>query len=356
MGVTFALRGTSLTAHRALERAEYIARVRASESDPFPAVISNSDSGVFGESVIDMYSAGARALLSYLGRSNISSGALTILLRIVPLYSGSPSSNLSFFYSGSGIITIWSIQIQHLTTGALRIIFREFAGVAVADISVNWSPTANQAYDIMISWDGSTDANAIKVSIEGEEVLTGTSTKERTIGEDRVHSEICFGQTSTGFTAPSEYYVNELVLFDTAENHVYTPRTDFYDCVAFDGAQNSDPGVANVRENTTYYASGVLKTGTLHIYTNTDPGVANVREGTAYTYNDSEKVGTLHIYTNTDPGIANVSTGTTYYFNDNLLTGVRDIVTNTISEATLEGQETDAVLTGQNTDAVLEAE
>lgn len=53
-------------------------------------------------------------------------------------------------------------------------------------------------------------------------------------------------------------------------------RTAFVDAVAYDGLNSTDPGIANVRNLTSYYILGESKTGTCAV-----PGAADVRNGTA---------------------------------------------------------------------------
>lgn len=92
-------------------------------------------------------------------------------------------------------------------------------------------------------------------------------------------------------------------------------RDSFVDADAFNGRAYSDPGIANVRLSSGYTLAGVSYTGSLIL-----PATTDVKIGVNY---DTGSVTGSYIASEryTDPGITNVKLNTSYLFNAATLTG-----------------------------------
>lgn len=316
MSVVFALRGTSLDAYHSLG-----GKSPALSGSPVPALEASVISGAFGGSVINMD--GALKKLSWPGRKNIApapNGAVTILKRILPTFSGTPGSNTGLMRwdasSGSDLLG-WFINPDgslfiYLVNAAAAILWNH-----TTPVKSDW--VADQPTDLMISWDGSADANSVKVSIDGVEFDTFTPAGASGIDPSRIMI-LEAGIAFSGVQAP-KFKLNELLIFDSAEAHVYAARTNFWPIDALDGLDNSDPGIANVRSGTIYLFGGASRSGSLQVPTAANvragvavdagtgsldlPAVANVRAGT--TFDGATKTGLLDL-----PAVANVRLGTAF--------------------------------------------
>lgn len=221
-------------------------------------------------------------------------------MRIVPNWSGTTTAGsrrqalLNISGGRYGAARSW-IQLNINATGTLEAtVVGKYGNQRVGvTTTTQFNPTSGQANDLMFSWDGTTGTGKFKISIDGVEAgaLTPFSANDF---DGALVAEIAVGTAYD--MAFCDFKLNELLIFDSAENHVYSARTDFYACNAFDGQSNTGAGAANIRSGTTEVIAGVTFTGTAAI-----PTAANVRAGTA----TDATTGTLAV-----PVAANVRYGT----------------------------------------------
>jgi len=280
MAIVFALRGTSLDAYRSFSGKS--PGLFYNDSNGAPAVAS--DGGAFGGSAINLNLASGTANrgLIYTGLNNLSNNAaFAILIRYAPNYTGSPAQNRSLWQVTSGLTStgFGTMRMYHTTAGKLHLwISRCSDGLDCTDAATtaSFSPTSGTYYDIMFSWDGTGSANTMKFSVNGAELETRSPASSRA----RSGQDVKF---TPGLIIGGNYNqaglngkLSEFIVWDNAEPHTYTARTDFLSTTAFDGLSNTDPGIANVRLSTGYVIAGTSYTGTAAI-----PSAANVRSGTA---------------------------------------------------------------------------
>lgn len=266
MGIRFIVRGTSLDAWFSYN---------GKTSGPFgniaddPAVTANANAGVFGSSVINLIPASVTKGLIYQGRLNVgaasNNGTFSVLSRIVPSQTLSP-------FTGAGIIEVGSSRNPYGFAYRCGINSSGKAYVQLADLAGNLTTytgattinsTANVPFDIMFTWNGTAAANAIKISKDGVEIESITSTNTCSGRIVNAMSNIIVGSISAGPTG-TKHSLNELIVWDTVESHTYSVRTDFWSQATFDGQSYTDPGIANVKNGTSYTYAGTSQTGTFN--------------------------------------------------------------------------------------------
>lgn len=392
--------GTSLTPRRA--RGGKLFQILKVTGQTDPTVTADNSAGIFGGSYIAKATAASRRSIAYQGGGNWSENAgFTILMRIIPRWTGLPPQRQALFtISGPSGFNEDGIQATLYTTGQFITICRDRVPNNNINFAAGNTGTVNNGFvsgtpvDICFQWDGTTGANAFKVSINGTVVLSGTASAAIT---SRMNSQMSlifgFMDYSSNFTA--NYDINEIAIWNDATSYPVTTsgRTDFVTSTPFDGTQYDSisaselkigvtkvlagvsvvgtyyaaerwslPAVANILSGVTALDNGSVVTGTFQA-----APLAKVQEGYAYgpggTY-----IGTLHLpvtdaivaadlkvgitrkvndvdvtgtYTAAErwssPGNVNVSIGTTFLVDGVVQTGTRQVVTNVINEAILEG-------------------
>ncbi len=227
--------------------------------------------------------------ISWPGRSNTPNGrAISVLARFRPGYTGTPGTSQSIFgltaMSGKTI----NMSMQHLsTTGTVVMsIINESAGVVLTANSFGaWSPTSGTWYDIVFTWDGNTTVNGINVYIDG--TLLGQATGGAAFAAgwtNQYFSDIALGSAGNQGGSLNAGRMDEFVIWGNVIDPTAVvldsgtgslngaARTSLVAAAAFDGSAYSDPGIANVKLNTTYSYAGVTLTGSL-VSTTTITGV-----------------------------------------------------------------------------------
>lgn len=267
MALTFALRGTSLDAWYS-NNGKTAAPFGNVVNDP--ALVVNTNTGVFGSSVIDMVPTSVTKGLIFPGITNVcgltNNGQFSVICRIVPTVSASPfvgygcievacSRNPYGFAYRCGISSLGKAYVQlsdlagNLTT---------YTGTTVNNVTIN------VPVEFMFTFDGTATAGAILISKDGAALESLTSTNTCAGRISRAMSNLITGSITAGPTT-TKANLNELLVWDTKETYTYTARTDFWSVSTFDGLSNTDPGIATVLSGQTYYMAGILKTGTLDI-------------------------------------------------------------------------------------------
>lgn len=315
MAIVFALRGTQLNAYYA-RFADTAGLLSSGATGGDPVVTASGGAGIFGGSYINKANGtGLMRALNYPGYSNTpSTTAFTVLMRIIPRWaSGAPTIQQTLFaiggYSGSGTN---KIECSLLTSGALR--FRQTndnnSNATLNDTSATYSGwTINTPADLMVSWDGTTSANAFKWSIDGVAIGTMTISSAFTV-KTGIRSCIVVGAGVD--SNHSNFDVNEMVIYDTAENHVYATRSGFISVANTIGY----PVASVVQTGVTLPVTGSY-TDSVGTYDGsdrwTDPGQSLVNLGTTYKANSTSlnKTGTLQPLTSILDATDGVETGYT---------------------------------------------
>lgn len=398
MSLRFYLKSTSLDAHHS-----YAGKL----SSPFanvadnPAIVANANPGVFGGQVINMVPASVTKGLIFVGRENLgivaNTGGFSIRIRLVPTATASPFKGFGFIASGTIAGSHgFAYRVGMSTAGKFYIQTADLAGNVVTVVGTTvYNAVADVPFDAMMTWDGTSVANAVKCSIDGVEFDTLTVAAPTACTNRKVLSlaSMVTGTIPGGSVAADlRANINDLAIWDTQEPHVYTVRTDFDNIPFFDGQLNVSAGAGNIRTGVNETIAGVVIPGSAVIpsLANTkigvagdggtgtydgsdrwsDPDVANVRLDTTYKANSEtdNRTGTAVIpslantkigvagdggtgtYDGsdrwTDPTEAKVQVGTEYKANSttNNKTGTLETVTNVVDEASLTGPDYEATL------------
>lgn len=164
--------------------------------------------------------------------------------------------------------------------------------------------------DIVITWDGTNAANALKLWIDGVNVTSETMTNQWVA--PTFHDTVSVGGVTT--STPFAHFVfeefviwNEVidptaVTLDSGSGSLNGPsRTSLVTVSALNGGSYTDPGEANVKSGESYTYAGAAKTGTYSASCDY-PSEANVRNGTSF--GSGAYTGTLVV-----PSSANVRSG-----------------------------------------------
>ena len=342
MALLFALRGNSLTPRYAKGGKEYSLFLGPSTVAVPPVPVSLAHASCFGGWAIESNTAaGDYREWYYSAKNNWVRGTRTfsMLVRAATNYSGTPPNDINLMRIGEPrAITVYGgarIWLQDNNTALFHAAPKNgFANHFYSALSLSGNPLVSGVFkDYMLTAD---DATGLwYASIDGVEVATGSLNGDGagTWDFDWVTCpSIVFGAW------PFNGWINEALIWDTCEPHVYSPRTAWLDCEDFDGSTYTDPGEANVRNSTGYSHAGVSKTGTLVVpsLANTKTGVAG--DGGTGTYDGSDR------WTALDESV--VARGQAYKSNSttNNRTGELDNVTNVIAESVAYGQTDSAIL------------
>jgi hypothetical protein len=374
MAIKFALRGNSLNAYKHSGSGKIPLSADINQAGA-PTVVA--DAGAIGGFAINYDGGGNAKGHIFPGFENCQkTGAISILARIAPTYSGSPAANTSIISIGGprllNAAAIQLIQVDHLTNGNIVASCTDIIGGGINFTVIGaWVPVSGTYYDIVVTYSGGSGANALKVYIDG--VLLGQATVGRVwTAAYNLQSSILVGigqnQILSGHYHLNEYLIDDTVVDPTPSglNWNGAARAAFVTVPGvLDPTNSSDPGIANVRNGTAYNLNGVALAGTAAIPSAANvragtavdatvgtaaiPAAANVRLGTAVDAGNGTaaipapgnvKLGVAVDATNgtlesTDPGIANVRRATSYKIESATLVGTLDVVTHTMNRAVL---------------------
>jgi len=323
MSVIFQVRGTSLDAYYARFNKK-AGLIYGGNSAP-TVVADGTMAGLFGGSYIQKANANSLVRgLVYPGFTNTWDGtAFSLLWRIIPRWTGLPTTIYNLVsiagYSGSGL---QKVEVNLLNTGKIRVRLSNTnqSTLALTDsTAVSTAFTSGVPMDIMLSWAGSTAAGNLKLSIDGTEFDTLTMALASPTPDPSVRTGIVIGAGVD--TNHSNYDLNEFVIFNSAENHVYSPRTDFYTAPA-SGDRYPTAGIIKLDQTVPQVHSFTDLVGTYDATERySDPGTANVVSGVQYQFNSTSnnRTGTKGACSN--PGVSNVRRGTNYTIDGTAYTG-----------------------------------
>ena len=269
MSLRFALRGTSLNAWYSTAGSSPGFFSNLGNAD-YPALVANANAGVFGGSVIDMVPNSVTKGMNFIGRGNLgatnNNGSFAVLARLVPTLTQSPCTGYGVIECGNCFgLHGNGYRLGINATGNPFIQLADQAGNILTYTSAHvLNVVQNVPFDIMFTWDGTTNAGSLKVSIDGIEVDTFTPDAQVAVSNRDVQSLPTFGIGET-VSSPiqTKLRLNELLIWDTQEAHVYAARTGFWPVASFDGLVSTDPGAANVLSGIAYMINGAAFSGSL---------------------------------------------------------------------------------------------
>lgn len=297
MALLFQVRGTALNAYFSTFSSQWGSAYGGAGGTSIPAVTADAGAGIFGGSYIAKAATVARTL-QYPGFTNVpSNNVISILMRIIPRWSGNPAGIEHLISicspSANGVA---KIELMIDTAGKIRFRNTDQAGVGLSLVTgtVAFNPTSGTPVDLFFSWNGTTSAGAFKIGVDGVELdtLTITSVTNASPTSQLSRAMITMGHGID--TQRANWDLNELCIWNTAESHTYSVRTDFTSASNTEGY----PVASVIKTGTSFpvLSSYSASTGTYDGSDRwTDPGVANVRLDTEYKANSTSnnKTGTM---------------------------------------------------------------
>lgn len=267
MALLFALRGDSLTPRYAKGGKEYSTFLGGSTLAVPPVPVALSDPSCFGGYAIQSNTAaGDYREWYYSARGNWVRGTRTfsMLVRAATNYSGTPPNDINLMRVGEprsntvyGGARIWlqdnntclfmaqpknGLSNHFLTAPSLS------GNPLVAGVFKDYMLTANDATG---KW---------YASIDGVQVATGDLAGDGNGAWDFdwiTAPNIVFG------TWPFNGWINEALIWDTCEPHVYSPRTAWLDCADFDGTAYDNVAANELKSGLTKRQAGVSVVGSV---------------------------------------------------------------------------------------------
>lgn len=314
---------TQLAAYRAAGGGTVNLVYDAAAGASIPAVVTDNTAGVFGNKVIQIGDNTHLRGIQYPGGANMpaNAGPITVRVRIQPRFTGAPSQQCVLWAAeGFGTFNTNTCWFYLDATSKLNVLIKDVYGktyVNVQSVAISPTLTSGTPVEFMFSWDGSTTAGKVGISMNGVQVSALTATAVAAAWDRTLINMVNWGWSARFNLA--NFDLIEGVIYDTAEAWVYTPNVTFVTDTAFDASTNTDPGVGNVRNGTAYTIAGAALTGTVVVpsLANTKTGVAG--DGGTGTYDGSDRW--------SDPGITNVRSATAYKANNtaNNRTGSLDL-------------------------------
>jgi hypothetical protein len=219
-----------------------------------------------------------------------TTGKFSVLCRCSFSFTGAPG-NLSSIFAISGPPLVGSagnamVMVNLHPDGTIRLFLNnQRGGVLFTNSSFGaWTPVAGTWYDIVLTWDGTTSANAIKLYIDATSFANKSAGNVSTDASGNyVQGSVILGMgTSSGFRG--DVLVNEFVIWDDVIDPTSgglnlngASRGSFVSVPApLDPTNSVGAGPGNIRNGTTETINGVAVTGTASI-----PVANDVRNGTA---------------------------------------------------------------------------
>lgn len=315
MAIVFALRADS---------ASYTARysLNSTEAQTMGNGVISYDTdatAITGHNInLDQGSASTR-VIQYPFRGVHTAKAISVLIRMKP---GQVNLLGGFWHIGQANgysvndLTLWQ------NSSLYQLIAFNDAMTTVRNGSMGVTPIADVWQDIVLTWDGTTSANKLKLYVDG---VATSQTAGAAWATTTFHDTLAIGGITPG-VANARFKFEEFVVWDTEIDPTSVTlesgtgslngasRTSLVSVSALNGGSYTDPGESSVKTGTSYTHAGVAKTGTYDGSDRwTDPGESNVKTGVSYKANSTSnnKTGTYSA-TCDYPTAANVRLGTSY--------------------------------------------
>lgn len=280
----FSYRSVTLTAYSALSDAAPTIFYRGAIPVGITDAVAGASSAI-GSKVLDLNGAAAAngANLTFFGYSNLSlSGGQQLSILWRGSFGITSAGNLVLASIGGGVSGYYPNLFGFATNnGDLRVQIFGPTGAAIYNTTgFGWSGNAagmtrGVMYDLLVSYNGATNASNLKVWLNGTLVQTSNASPVIPAYNIQRMIQICIGGGMNGITDATQY-VNEVCIWNTeiaADSVTLTgltgattlsgiSRTEFVEATPFNGHYSLDPGIANVASGVTYAINGVSLTGT----------------------------------------------------------------------------------------------
>jgi hypothetical protein len=275
MSMIFAYRSSQLDAFLSQSGKVFAPRLG---DNTVAAIALGADASAIGGQVLLKAHATKERCLGFIGQNNWpSTNQLAVLLRIIPRFTGNPAANVTLFQTNGDINGSPSGAKIFIDTFG-RLIFNVYDqyGALIGALTKNSALglVSGTAVDLFISWDGTINAGALKINVNGVTTDQGTNGSALT-----ARNNLAAGPLLVGPGTNANFDLNELVIWDDAVDPLTlglgAARSTFVTATAFDGQLIVDPGVKNVRKNVVYTLRGVNYTGSLFV---PDPDVQRISD------------------------------------------------------------------------------
>ena len=240
MAITFHVISTQLNAYRGLGGVTASLVYDAANGVAAPAVTTNGTTGVFGGNVISMSQATYVKGLMYPGGANMPAcGPMSVRIRVVPQFTGTPSVAQSLWAcDGFGGFNTKMCWLYWDTANKLEFLIQDQYGKqycnATSTATVTPTAVSGTPIEFMAVWDGTATAGtSVRFSCNGVELDQQTALAASGSWDNSI-----FKAMTVGFNSRLQlrnFDLNELVVYNTAENHVYTVNAGFVTDTPFDG-------------------------------------------------------------------------------------------------------------------------
>lgn len=265
----FQVRGTQLKPYYSTGSSKFCT-LRHGTSAADATVDTLATAGVFGSKVLNFTSSGAttaRTLLySLAGGNGPASRVMSVLARIVPLWTGTPATIQYLAQMGLSQFAAPYMVLWVNTAG--KVFFQIIGGTGT--ILVNYTSSAALSFtngvptDVLVTWDGTNTSSTVNLYQDGSLVESGSPSSANTAWNQEGLALLQCGSADTGASdRGTNYYLNELCLW----NSVQTPpasRSDFVSSLNLNG--DTVPSASDVKSGV---VSG-LNTGTLVVNSSAD--------------------------------------------------------------------------------------
>lgn len=280
MSCIFAVRSDSFNAR--VSRAGKIGKPAgygqlSGQSAFLPALVS--DAAAIGGTTFDMAdNAEVAKVILWPGFDNLPSATTRNISVVIRVRFQTYAINQRIWMLGSAY-NLNSISLSGTLGTSLRVEATDGAGTTcINSFNAAHGLSSTALYnDIVVTWDGTTTANSLKVYVNGSSITSQTPAAVWSIAPF-CQSQIVLGGYQSALNA-SRMFVNEFLIFDEvlsagtiSTEFAGTGRTSFYSVAAYDGL--TWPTEASTLNTQTWNEFGVGKTGTATI-----PSASNVKTG-----------------------------------------------------------------------------
>lgn len=181
------------------------------------ALTATNNGGTLNDGMLQLLGADTEKYVDYAAEENADSQQTGCFrIKIVPNYSGPPSSIQIFYRAGANGTNSNALGIQHSTTGQLAL--RVYNANATAATSLDlgpWSPVSGTEYEFELNWD--IDSGATRLFIDGTQfgtTQTNTGTRSGAISLMRIGAPTILGSGLTN----ANFSVSSILMFSTVQH------------------------------------------------------------------------------------------------------------------------------------------
>lgn len=210
--------------------------------------------------------------------TNSSNTGFTVVVRIIPRFTGGPAGDTCLFSMGSNTLYINGLKIEWLgTSGKIKLTTGDYLGFGntVVTSTNAFLATSGTAREIGVTWDGTANAGSLKLYVD--RVLDSSYTPTRVAPPTASYlSTIMVGRDMNGVDPYQNFDLNEAIIFSGVDSVVTDARSTFYSSTQFNGSNSVSAGAGNIKSGVTEIINGATITGT---YVAPYTAASNVRSG-----------------------------------------------------------------------------